>query len=253
MTSRFITPALMAAFLWAAPAYAHNTGYHHTSGAAVQSDKRLLPVTASAFVKAMPDKAVISTAVITEGKNATNTARENAALMNQVYAGLDAIGIARSAISTSQLKLHPKRTYSSNNKSKIVGYAANNTIKVTTNKLDEVGAIMDALITAGVNNIQNVQFSVTDSDALEAKILDEAIRKARAKAQAIATSAGISLGQVHSIDINGTGYTPHNNRFDEIVVTSSGGGGGGGTSYATPISYGEHTINAHVKITYEMR
>ena len=111
---------------------------------------------------------------------------------------------------------------------------------VSTFDLNKVSPIIDALVQAGANNISNVQFSLRDPDAIEAKVLDKAIRKARSKAQAMATSAGVTLGPSQSINVNGTGYSAFNQGYDEIIVTASKRADSQ-APVSTPISYGDHT------------
>ncbi len=123
---------------------------------------------------------------------------------------------------------------------------------VSTFDLNKVSPIIDALVQAGANNISNVQFSLRDPDAIEAKVLDKAIRKARSKAQAMATSAGVTLGPLQSINVNGTGYSAFNQGYDEIIVTASKRADSQ-APVSTPISYGDHTIKTTVNLVYEMR
>jgi len=222
-----------------------NTGHE-----AAMPQKRLLPVTASAEIKAIPNKATITAGVVTEGKNASETATENAAKMTTVFEALKGAGIPSNDIKTSHLSLSPRYDYESRKKPRIVGYSANNIITVNTQDLNKVSSILDALVRAGSNNISNVQFSLSDPEAQKAKVLEDAIKKARAKAQLIARSAGVTLGSLQSIKVDSSGYSPYNRSYDEVVVTSSGGGGGG---VPTPVSHGELTVNATVNLVYEMQ
>lgn len=241
------------ALMFAAPSYAHtpsNNGHDSTP------KMRVLPVSASAEVSSEPDKATVTAAVITEGKNATEVAAENAAKMTAVYAAMTRAGLTRSDIKTSQLSLTPRYDYESRKKPRIVGYEANNTVTVNTNDLSKVSDIVDSLVQSGVNNIRNVQFSLSDPDSVEALVLDQAIKKARGKAQAIAASAGVTLGALQSLTIDGVGYSPHNQRYDQVIVTAQKKGGGfssGGVKAGTPISYGEHKIKKTVHLVYEMK
>jgi len=213
---------------------------------------RVLPVSASAEITSEPDKVAVSAGVITEGKDASAVATENAAKMTSVYAALTRAGVSRGDIKTSQLSLQPRYNYESRKKPRIVGYQANNSVIVTSYDLSKTGDIIDALVQAGANNINNIQFSLRDPEAVEAMVLDKAIRKARNKAQAMATSAGVTLGALQSLTTSGNGYTAHNQAYDEIIVTATGGGSSGG-AVRTPVSYGNHTIKQTVHLVYEMR
>jgi len=226
-----------------ATAHTVNTGHETVA------PKRLLPVTASAQIKAAPDKATVSAGVVTEGKNASETASENAVKMTAVFDALTRANIPSNDIRTSQLSLSPRYDYESRKKPRIVGYTANNLVTVTTQDLTKVTPIIDALVQAGSNNIQNVKFSLSDPDAIQAKALEEAIGKARARAQLIARSAGVTLGPLQSINVSNHGYSPNNRSYDEVIVTGGGGGGGG---VSTPVSGGELTISVTVNLVYEM-
>jgi len=243
LSSLFIGASLFLSSI----ATAHDVKNGH---ATALPQKRLLPVTASAQFKAAPDKATISAGVVTEGKNASETASENAVKMTAVFDALTRANVPASDIRTSRLSLSPRYDYESRKKPRIVGYTANNLITVSTKDLNKVTPIIDALVQAGSNNVQNVKFSLSDPEALQGQVLEEAIKKARAKAQLIARSAGVSLGPIQSIDVGDRGYSPNSGNYDEVIVTASRKGGG---SVSTPVSAGELTLNATVKLVYEMR
>lgn len=248
MQKFLISPFLALGVMFSAmPVQAHDTTHQ------AMPKMRLLPVTASAEVTSEPDQALVTAAVITEGKDAAQVSSENAVKMSAVYAAMAQAGIPRSDIKTSQISLNPRYDYESRKKPRIVGYTANNSVSVKTYDLTKVSAIIDSLVQAGANNIGNVQFSLRDPEAAETLVLDKAIAKARRKAQAIAKSAGFTLGQLQSLTTDGSGYSPYNQSYDEIVVTGSSAGGSGGGGIQTPISYGNHTLRANVKLVYEMR
>lgn len=248
MFKSMITPVFaLSAMLWVMPAHAHDMSHQ------AAPKMRTLPVTASASVTSEPDQALVTAAVITEGKDAAKVSAENAQKMTAVYAAMAQAGIPRSDIKTSQLSLTPRYDYESRKKPRIVGYTANNTVSVKTYDLSKVSTVVDSFVQAGANNISNVQFSLRDPEAVETQVLDKAISKARRKAQAIANSAGITLGTLQSLTSDGGGHVPYNRTYDEVIVTSSGGGSGGGSPVRTPISYGNHTVKATVQLVFEMR
>jgi len=243
----FCVTLAVSAYPFQASAHPANSNSH-----AAEAKMRVLPVSASAEITSEPDKVAVSAGVITEGKDASAVATENAAKMTAVYAALAQAGVSRGDIKTSQLSLQPRYDYESRKKPRIVGYQATNSVIVTSYDLAKTGDIIDALVNAGANNINNIQFSLRDPEAVEAMVLDKAIRKARSKAQAMATSAGVTLGALQSLTVSGRGYSPHNQAYDEVIVTASGGGSSGG-GVRTPVSYGNHTIKLTVHLVYEMR
>lgn len=242
MTKTILSAILMtAALALSLPAIAHDV--HEPS-------IRTFPVTANAQIKVTPDQAKIMAGVITEGREASEVVSENAAKMTALYETLRLQGVGRNDIATSQLSLTPRYDYENRKKPRIVAYEAKNIVTITTLDLTKIGPIIDSIVQAGSNNVQNVQFSIRDTEALEAKVLDKAIRKARAKAQRMATSAGVTLGPLQNMNVSGGQYQPFNRVYDEIIVTSTGGGGG---VPSTPVSYSDQTVTATVSLVYEMR
>lgn len=226
-------------------AFAHTPGGHN---GAVKM--RLLPVTASASLSTEPDKATLSGGVITEHKDAKMAATLNAEKMQAIYSALMNLGLDKKDIKTSRLMLRPKYNYDNKRKPRIIGYEVHNTVTIESHDLKKLGSIIDALVTAGANNINTVQFSLRDPDSVEAIVLDMAIKKAREKARIMANSAGVSLGPLQSLTTEGNSHSPFNRNYDEVIVTATSKEGSGA---ATPVSYGDYTVKAVVKLVYEMR
>jgi len=212
----------------------------------VETNKRLLPVTASAQTSQVPDHFKVSAAVTTIGRDARETATQNAVKMSAIFSALKSSGLTEKDIKTTNISLRP-RIDRSKKRAKVLGYEANNRISITHNDPLKIGDVIDQLVTAGADDIGGIKFFIKDTDALEEKIRDEAIQKARKKAQSIARSAGVTLGRLHSINVN-DGRAQPQYAYDEIVTTGSGGGG----AILAPVSQGEHVLRISVTLTYEL-
>ena len=203
-----------------------------------------LNVSATGFADAAPDRARVSAGVVKQGKTAREAMMGNATLMTAVFEQLEAAGIAKSDITTSQLSLQPQYDYQDRRKPTIKGYEARNTVMVKTDDIEQIGAMLDALVRAGVNNINQVQFSVKDPKAALAKAREDAIREARAKAESMAEAAGVKLGPLMSMNENS-----HNNTPRPMMMRAASYGDGAPTSQ-TPISAGEQTMSVNVNLSY---
>jgi len=122
--------------------------------------------------------------------------------MSATFEQLRAAGIEDKDIQTSQLSLQPRYVYQDRRSPKIDGYDVRNTVTASTDDLDQVGPMLDALVKAGVNNINNVAFSVSEPDIALADVRSQAIKAAKAKAQAMAEAAGVSLGALTAMSEN---------------------------------------------------
>jgi uncharacterized protein YggE len=102
----------------------------------------------------------------------------------------DAAGDPQLEIETSNYRLDPEQDYSAERMPKIIGYEARNTLSVTTRKLDQVGALIDAATKAGANSVEGISFVLREDSPTRGDSLGIATRQAMAKAEAIARSLG---------------------------------------------------------------
>jgi uncharacterized protein YggE len=78
---------------------------------------------------------------------------------------------------------------------RIVAYRATNIVQVTIENLAMVGAVVDAGIAAGVNEIRDISFGLADDLPYRLTALERAVEVARRKAQAAASALGVRLAQ----------------------------------------------------------
>ena len=202
-----------------------------------------IQVSATGEVNMAPDMATVSAGVVTQGKTAREAMFGNATKMTRVFEELEAAGIEKKYITTSQLSLQPKYNYQNRQSPKIDGYEARNTVSAKTYDLDNVGAMLDALVKAGVNNINGVQFSIKDSKAAKDKAREDAIREAREKAEAMAAAAGVKLGKLKSLSESSGGYNPRPVAYAARAMDMA---------ESTPVSAGQQTLSVTVNMTYDI-
>jgi len=102
-------------------------------------------------------------------------------------------------VKTSGYALNPQYRYPQGGKPEIVGYQANNTVRIKMSKLDDVGKVIDAAMQNGANNINRLAFTLKDEDAARLDALKQASAKAKAKAEAIAASLGLKIVRIASV------------------------------------------------------
>lgn len=203
-----------------------------------------IQVSATGKVNMAPDMATVSAGVVTQGQTAREAMFGNATKMTRAFEELEAAGIEKKHITTSQLSLQPRYNRQNRQAPKIDGYDARNTVSAKTYDLDNVGAMLDALVKAGVNNINGVQFSIKDSKSARNKAREDAIREAKAKAEAMAAAAGVKLGKLKSLSESGGNFRPESMAYAARSMDIA--------SVSTPISAGEQQINITVNMTYDI-
>lgn len=203
-----------------------------------------ITVTATGQVSQAPDRASVSAGVVTQAKTADAAMAANAAKMSAAFEQLRAAGIEEKNIRTSQMSLNPRLSYQDRKSPKIDGYEVRNTVSATTDNLDKVGPMLDALVKSGVNNINNVSFSISEPDIAMAHARDKAIKAAKAKAEAMASAAGVSLGALMSISESSRGgYAPQAVAYARTALAE----------VSTPIAAGEQNLSVSVNLTYEIQ
>ena len=101
-----------------------------------------------------------------------------------------------------------------------------------------MGRIIDTGLGAGANNINSLQYDLTDRKPAEADALGDAVADARRQAEVMATAAGGRLGDLIDLGTQAPQYRP----FAADVVLSDGGT----QSAPTPVSPGTVTVSASV-------
>jgi uncharacterized protein YggE len=203
-----------------------------------------ISVSATGEVAIAPDRAMVSAGVVTQGPDAGAAMAQNARLMNAVFEQLEKAGLPRKNIHTSQLSLQPRYDYQNRKAPRITGYEARNTVTAKTENLDQVGPMLDALVAAGVNNINNVRFSVKDPKAARDKAREQAIIEARAKAASMAAAAGVSLGELQSLSEASGGRAPQPVYAMAREMSAD---------MSTPVAPGEQTLSVTVNMTYAIK
>jgi uncharacterized protein YggE len=94
----------------------------------------------------------------------------------------------------------------------VIGYSASSSVHAIVRKLGKAGEVVDAAVSAGANQVAGPTLRVSDNRAQYREAADAAMDDARARAQALAAKAGVTLGA-------------------PIAIVDSGGGGG----YPTPV------------------
>lgn len=220
------------------------------SGVAVaQSDttvNRTLSVTGTGRSYLSPDIAHIMIGVHTEGPDAGEAVDSNNANTQQVKDILSDYGINPEDIQTINFSIWPNQQYDQTGKMTGIVYMVDNSLRITLRDLDQIGELLNTVIDAGANRIDNIQFDVEDrSEALsEARKL--AVDNAEEQAQELADAAGLSLGPIQSISTSGTSI-PYP-MFEGI----GGGGDGAAAALNVPVSPGQLVVTVDVFTTYEL-
>ena len=152
-----------------------------------------------ATVKRAPDQAFVT--FITESRAArpAEAQKLNAQAMAQVQEAVKRAGIPADAVRTLSFNLREDVDWV-NGKRTSRGYVVSNAIEVRVDKLDDVGRLLDAAVTAGATNVSNIRFELKDRSGAEREAVRLAVADARARADAAAEGAGTKVVSVVRIE-----------------------------------------------------
>jgi uncharacterized protein YggE len=120
--------------------------------------------------------------------------------MTKIIAALKKLGIADRDIQTTALSLQPNYVYSNTGQPpRLTGYILSNAIAVTVRDLDKIGDAVDDALAAGATTLDGVSFRVDDPAQAEQQARAEAMTQAKAKADTLASGAGVRITGVASI------------------------------------------------------
>jgi len=165
-------------------------------------------VNGEATIATEPDQAQIDIGVFTQARTAPDASRENAERLARVLAEVKKLLSKADEAKTSGYSLNPQYRYPQGGKPEIVGYTANNIVRIKTSKLDDVGKLIDAAMQAGANNINRLLFTLKDEEAARLDALRQASAKAKAKAEAIAASLGLKILRISSVTEGERSFQP---------------------------------------------
>jgi uncharacterized protein len=162
-------------------------------------------------VDVAPDVATIGAGVTTEAPTATEALRQNSVEMQKVIARIKALGVAEKDIQTTGINLNAMYDYNQESQRQVFrGYQASNRVSVVLRKIEETGKVLDALVSAGANDINGPTFSIDDDTAAKDAARKRAFERAQAQAKSYADMLGYDGARVLAVaeNIEGRGFMP---------------------------------------------
>jgi uncharacterized protein YggE len=193
---RRITPVLMAPIL--AGVVVPAIAMAQEPAAPVLAGTRL-DIVATGEASTVPDVALIGAGVVTQAPAAADAMAENARRMAATVAALRKAGVADRDIQTSSIGLSPQYRYADNQPPVITGYQAANRVSIRFRDVKRAGAILDALVAAGANQIDGPTLTVDRPDALLDQARTRAIAIAQARAALYAKATGMQVKRIVAI------------------------------------------------------
>ena len=212
-----------------------------------------LVVTGEGEVSVRPDRAVVRLGATAQANDAKTAQEQVNAIVNKALEAITGLGIRQENISTAGLSLYPvfsnpsfqpPREGEQQQEPRIVGYRASNTLQIRTDDIKQVGAVIDAGVGAGANQLESLTFELKDNANAYSEAIQQAARRARDKASTLANAMGVRLLEVLEVTEGGATVIPPIPYMGRAMLAEAG--------TTTPVEPGQIQVKASVTIRYKI-
>jgi uncharacterized protein len=171
---------------------------HVVQGQEPCRNPKIVKTTGTAELKVTPDQAVIQVGVERQSETAKIAKTAVASASRRILAALKELNIEDRDIQTAYLYLQPMIDYRKG--LRITNFTAEQSLSVTVRELSKLDLVMDAVISAGANRIEGMDYQSSDLRKYKDQARDEAAKAAREKADALAKALGNRIGNTYAIE-----------------------------------------------------
>lgn len=211
---------------------------------AATTTSRYVTVNSDGTVKVTPDAVRLNANVsIVAGSNKDALAKTST-VATAVRAALTASGIAKADIATQSVTVYPEYNYTQDKGSALIGYRGSQSFVVTIKNATNAGAIVDAVVAAGGDDlqIQGVTPFILDPSKATELARASAVKNAKAKANSYAKLLGVKLGRVNYLIENSS---PIN--YPPVMAMAKAA-----DSSATVVDLGQQDVSVSITIQWSL-
>lgn len=212
-------------------------------------------------VVAVPDTAEFTYTVDETGVDVSTAQTKATKKSNDILSYLKQEGIDEKDIQTTSYNINPQYSYQQvacpavaggtaaiycpPGRQTITGYEVSQSVAVKVRDTSKAGGILAGIGNKGASNVSGLTFTASNEKDLEAQAREKAISDARAQAQKLASSLGVSIVRIVGFNENGSYPTP---MYVKAVALDSAAG----SAAAPEIATGQNTIKSDVSVTFEI-
>jgi uncharacterized protein YggE len=213
------------------------------SAPANAADTRYITISATGTTNVVPDAVRISASVSVIGKSSKEALATASTTASAVRKALTANKVATKDVATQSVSVYPEYTYPASGTPVLSGYRASQSFDITVRAAATAGAVVDAIVDAGGDNLQINSASpfVLNNDKATETARASAVARAKAKASSYAKLLGVKLGRVIYLDETSTPST-----YPVYVASAKAEDSG------TQIDLGEQKVTVSVTVRWSI-
>lgn len=210
----------------------------------------LFTVSGTGKVSVIPDTAIIDLGITSSQPTVKAAQNEANTVITNISKAVRELGISEKDIKTSNYSVYPQYDYRTGVVNKITSFQVTANLIITVRELDKANQVIDQATSKGANTVGGINLTVAQDKQKELlqQARDEAVKEAKAKAESLARSAGISLGRIINVQESDTSQ-PMPLLMNAKMSDAVGQGGGA----PTEIQPGSTDIVSSVTLYYETR
>ncbi len=216
-----------------------------TAAQILPEQKPRISVTGEGEESMRPDMALLSFSVMRQAETAREALTANNEAMAQVIAALKADGVEDRDLQTAGIQINPRYEYPTSpdgrQRQVLTGYEVSNTLTVRVRDVQKTGAILDKVVSLGVNQGGGISFTNTDPAAAIESARREAVADAIAKARTLAQAAGVELGPI--LEISEVASRPQPMPYMAAKMRAE-------AADAVPVEAGENSYRVEVTMSF---
>lgn len=244
--NKLFTVFLVVGIIWIAAQVRNDFKEYRYIGKPTEA-RDTITISGEGKVTAIPDIATIEVGVNTIKADVGSAQKENTDKMNAVTKRVKDLGVDKKDIQTTQYNIYPQYDYNEG-KQRLRGYQVTQTARIKIRDLEKIGAILEAVGSAGANQISGVSFTIDEPEKLRQEAREKALDNAREKAKALADHADVKLGKIVTFSESSGGISPPVPYFSKEMAL----GRGGDVAVAPDVQAGSMEIIVNVNVSYEI-
>ena len=210
---------------------------------------RTITVSGTGIVSTTPDTASVTLGIQVTNESLKTAQDDVSRRLTGVTDTLTKAGIAKEDIKTSSYNVNPVSEYDrAGNYKGISQYKVSVAMTVTVRDLDALGTILDATVSAGVNDVWGISMYVDDTSEAASQARTAAMTDARARADEFARAEGLLITGVYSI--TETSAPSPKSESMNAPMDFSAGEARSAEAMPVPISAGSTDIRVDVQVIY---
>ncbi len=204
--------------------------------------ERMITVSGSGKVTGQNNIAVTTIGYSNTDKEVAKAQTDNKAVMDQVMVDLKNMGIEDVDLQTNYT-IYPDYNYTQERGQELIGYRVSNTVTIKIRDLSKINDVLGLAGKYGATEVSGLNFTIDEPSNLKDEARKKALEDAAKKAQYLAESLGVRLGEVVSYsEYEADAYLPK-------YYAAEGGGMGGSPE---TVAGGSKDVVMDVNVTFEL-